>query len=737
MKKVSLLLTCLLISANIFAQDNMTYAEKAAELQKTVWGTDEPEFKTTAVPANLKNESAVVLARSFNSQTATTGKFKYLIITAAMVARTVKINTFHERVKVNDKVALDQYSQLEYQKKLDKTVSLLIAKFSDTHNTYIGAKIIKPDGKEIVVNTGEEVLTQNETKNQAGKLAISGLQVGDILDYYISNADVSEKGNTSIDETDKVIFLADEYPILYYNITFQINKKLHPKYISANNAPAFEVSQTDAGDQIFNIKAKNLAKYQSQLWISPYRQFPYIEFGASSSLGIFSGKKLEEMDMLSRGKTLFQNTFMEYQDFDVVEKKVKDYFKSGKNLKNAPLDSVMKVFYNQWKFNTFCTYTGKELDEVNSMNYRGANNHIGATLVSMMLTDMDIDHDILLVAPRTGNTLENVFNTRDFETVVRVNGETPMYMAFDDIVTHFNELPARLQGEKAIAIHSKRHNAMKYSFTDMADSELPVTTPDKNRVEEQLQVSLLTANMQKLKVDRVVKQTGSMRHDNQKLLLPVQDVDNGYMVLNNGETLEKRLSRVRETKKMAADYLFNFDKEHNEMSKNFTNEIKGNFDQEPEQLANFKIINPGLDNASPVFEYSASFILNNMVKKAGNNYIIDAGKLTGSFFKVEEKDKTRDKDIYMTSARSFKYTITLAIPQGYTVKGIEEFTRKKTNATGSFSSAATVSGNTLTITVDRAFNKNFEDVKNWTLLKDVLQAATDFNDQKILLEKKA
>jgi hypothetical protein len=117
MKLRLLFLACLFLSGTqLFAQDNVPYAEKAAQIQKEIWGTDEPEFKATTIPAPLKNESAVILARSFNLQRSSVGKFKFMIITAGVVAKTTKISTFHERVKINDKAALEKFSQLEYQK---------------------------------------------------------------------------------------------------------------------------------------------------------------------------------------------------------------------------------------------------------------------------------------------------------------------------------------------------------------------------------------------------------------------------------------------------------------------------------------------------------------------------------------------------------------------------------------------------------------------------------------------
>lgn len=741
MKVFLLSLVCLFTFTRAFSQANISYADKAAQIQKDVWGNAPAPFKVTTVPDNLSNEGAVVLARSFNLQRTSNGRIKFMIITAGSTTHTVKLKTYHERIKLNDKASLGAYSSLEYQKKLDKSVNLFIVKFADVHNTYVGVKIIKPNGKEVIVNTSEEVLLKNENKDQAGKLAIPGLEVGDILDYYISTYDESEKmDGDSFAANDNLFILTDEYPVLYYSIDFQFNKKIQVQYIYGNNAPHFEESTNDAGDQLFSLKLHNLPKFQNQLWTSRLRQYPYIEIGSQFGSGfnnmVMGGHKEDEsLSRFENLKAAYENSFIENPGFDELEKKTKDYYKSGKAYKNAPLDSVCKVMYDEYRYLVFDSYNGDELENLNLLNYRSVKSGFITRLAAMDLTDMKIDYSILLVASRNSNSLANVFNDDDFSYMIQINGNKPLYMCFDDPLTQFNEIPARFQGEKVVQLIPERHNGHKYTFTEYNET-LPVIPADQNVTDEQLQVSLVPGNMQKLKIDRTVKQSGALRLADQRDLLPAQMVDDGLQALVNGDPLDKRLSKDPKTKKMRDDYQYAFTKQLQDITKNFTAEIKGNFDQEPELVEHCKIINPALEYTDPVFSFTESFVLNNLVKKAGDNYIIDAGKLTGSFYKLDDKDRKRDVDIYMPSARSFKYSITIAIPQGYTAKGLDEMTVTKTNKTGSFSSAATVKGNTITITVYRVYSNNFEPTANWPQVMELIDAASNFNTQKILLEKK-
>jgi len=739
MRRLLLFPLFLIISSALFAQD-VPYAEKALQIQKEVWGNAAPEFKATTVPANLANEGAVVLARSFSLQRSSKPRLKFMIIAAGVTTRTSKLTTYHERVKINDKAALEEFSTIEYQKQLDKTTSFLFNKMLNVKDTYIGAKIIKPSGSETIVNTDEEVLLKNEQKDKKGKLAIPGLQVGDILDYYITNIDLTETGEgNSFRDNDNLLVLVDQYPVLYYSIDFQYSKKIHVQYICANGAPKFEESNNDNGDLLMSLKVRNMPKYQSQLWTSPLRQYPYIEVGSSygSKFNSLMGYDYESDPNRSRyenNEIGFESTFREYPGFNEAESKLKDFFGSHKNLKNAPLDSIVKVLYDEWKFNVFCTYSGTELQDINEMNYRAAQSRHAAAVMSMMLTDLDIDNSVLLVASRNSNTLANVYNPQDMDAMILINTQTPIYLAFDDIVTHYNEIPARFQGEQATQLFPKRHNAQRYTF-EASQVTLPVVPADKNQLEENLHVSLLPTNAQKLQITRLVKEQGELRHADQRRLLPVQDIDDGYRNLVRGEELAKRLKSNQETKKMVDDYAFSFAKQKTDNTKNFTTEIKDQYDQDPEQVQDTKIISMALENSDPVFQYTESFVLNNLVKKAGNNYIIDAGKLAGSFYKLEDKDRKRTLDIYMPCARTFKYTISIAIPPGYSARGMQEMTIKKANKTGAFSSSAVVNGSNLVITVNRVYSNNFEKASDWPAVMELIDAASNFNSQKILLEK--
>jgi hypothetical protein len=127
--------------------------------------------------------------------------------------------------------------------------------------------------------------------------------------------------------------------------------------------------------------------------------------------------------------------------------------------------------------------------------------------------------------------------------------------------------------------------------------------------------------------------------------------------------------------------------------------------------------------------------MDNFVKRAGNNYILEAGKLIGSFNKLEEKDRARTIDVYTPCAQTCTYNVTVSIPHGYKVKGLENFSKVLNNETGSLTASATADDAAVRITIKQSFASNFEPAANWPKLVELMDGLYDLSSQKLLLEK--
>ncbi len=504
MRKTILALSAIILTVTAFAQkDVKKYNERAAEVKKEIWDAAAAPFDVKTVPAELNNESAVIIARSFEIINSAKFRFKFSLFGMGGTERLKYITTMHEKVKINDKSALEEYATIEYKKKLDKSVTIGFAKLYDKMETYVGAKIIKPDGKIITVNTDEEVMTKNEDKNKQGKLAISDLQVGDILDYYVRVEELQE--NKTEKQGPYTFVMGGEYPMMNYNVRLQLDEKVGIEYISANGAPAFKESKNADGDIILELSQSNLPKFESSLWTNAARQRPYISLQYK-----FIYKSMDASTHFNRGEvkkgTITGDLVDEFKkDFGRTIRypmpnarllsplygEVLDYFGGKKKIKEIPEDSVIKVTYDLWKYQTFADFSSTQINISNDANYRQANSILAAFYLKQALQFLDIKSDIVLVCPRFGVSLKNVLEYSDFEGMVRINSDKPTWLCFDDIVTRFNEIPQRYQGEEAVLLQLDKAKRT-YEFTDKR-IVIPITSADKNVVGEQLNVSLQPA----------------------------------------------------------------------------------------------------------------------------------------------------------------------------------------------------------------------------------------------------
>eukprot|EP01093_Parvamoeba_rugata_P001415 TRINITY_DN1181_c0_g1_i4.p4 TRINITY_DN1181_c0_g1~~TRINITY_DN1181_c0_g1_i4.p4 ORF type:complete len:241 (-),score=59.10 TRINITY_DN1181_c0_g1_i4:1381-2103(-) len=169
----------------------------------------------------------------------------------------------------------------------------------------------------------------------------------------------------------------------------------------------------------------------------------------------------------------------------------------------------------------------------------------------------------------------------------------------------------------------------------------------------------------------------------------------------------------------------------------FEKSAKAEFQVEDIEDYTYEINETGRYALDSYLKFTESFkIKNALIKKAGPNYILEIGKLIGGQIDLEEKERQRTSNIYTTNARSFNYNITLNIPEGYTVNGLDKLNKTIDNETGAFISSAKVEGDQLIINTSKQYKHNFEPNINWSKMIAFLDEANQFTNEKILLKKK-
>ncbi|MEO8769132.1 MAG: hypothetical protein ABI402_03585 [Ferruginibacter sp.] len=739
MNKYLLKTICFLfISVTAVAQskDDKDYQQRATEIQQEVWNGADKAFDVKEIPEKYNNEGAVIIAKSFDVSNSSQKKFKMIHLWGGSVKQYRYFTTLRLRVLIKDKTALDDFSTLNYDKVIDKTARIAFAKFINTYKTYIGIKILKPDGKTTAINPDqEEVLIKNSDKSKEGKIAIPDLQVGDILDYYIRIEEVIE--DQSKVRGPNLFFLGDEYPILYYNVKYTLDKKCGADIMNMNGAKPMNKSINDERDIVIEFTEKDLPKITNTIWTSQARQIPYyvVRYGFPGSDIVAKAGEVKSGPFTDTYKDMLKTAYMTSRITDhLPEKGLEEYF-GKKAMKNLPADSIVNYLYNYYhwyEYGSFSTTQVSNDRNYNSMRYF----YMAVTFSELLKRTYDIENDIVIVCNRFSGRLNEVFGIGDFETLVRVtSGGKLTWLSFNDFFQNAGQLGANYQGEDALTL-TREGRGRRHDYTDEETPiKLPVVKSDENVLKENLDVSFNKDNFQIITVKRSCVQTGAMKQSDQKRLMLAEDVEAGFATLINKKKTIDIMADNRATRSQAAEIQSALDKERTKQKDYFKDEIKDQFDQEPKELTSYTITNNGFSIDKPSFEYTETFTMENFVKKAGPNFIFDVGKLMGVYKKAEEKERTRTLDVYMSCARTIIYEFAITIPDGYAVKGVDELNKKVENDISSYVSSAKQNGNTVNITVSRTYNNNFEPHGNWTKLLTVMDAAADFTGMKLLLEK--
>jgi Domain of Unknown Function with PDB structure (DUF3857) len=745
MKKMRLLLAVLLLAGTqqiIYAQANKDdYKKAAAETRKEVWGWKLPQFNNTKIAAEYDKFSSVIIARHTEIEASSKTKVRYYLITAGISKKMTYTETERIMVKLNDKSALSKYSEISYtQFEKDKPSDAL-----RSVNKFVGVRIIKPNGSINEVNTDEAVLTTDEKRSREAKLAIPGLEVGDILDFFIQSVQVTE---TYFSPKEYMFTLGDENPILSYSLHGVIGKRYAVETKSINKAPEIDINET--GDDVeISFKKENMPAFGSDLWTSVMRQVPVarLRISIGNSLMVRSssrrkkGEVLEDIDqsrIIEDVKKYLAETNTNYAVWVVpfsmeIRKLLGMDFKERKDY---PRDSMACFIYYYLRWKTF--YETEETDKIYvnaERNYfQVPDNHKFINLLRMLLEHNYVETDVILVTSKYGPENSKVFQESDYELVLKTHDAKPLFFTVDGVFTNANYLGAQYEGQKAPMLVTEK----KISKATTENVNVPATHYTVNNQLEKIAVSFKKDDLQQLQLTRNVTEKGHMKIDDQKRLLLFEDYyEQERVKMGFKKTLQQVFEDRRRTRKLADEYEQAFTQARKEWKEQFEKEVKVQFGIEPKNIAEYKVIKTGIRHHDPVFEFTSSFTLDGLVKKAGNNFIVDAGKLIGSQLQLEEKQRTRTLDVYMPFARSLDWEINIDIPEGYTAEGIDKLNNNIDNDCAFFKSEATLQGNKIVLKVSKAYKHSFEPVANWQKLVDMIDAAQNFSAAKILLKKKA
>lgn len=707
---------------------SLAQSKEELALKDQFWNSNDPKLKIVEVPEKWKDESAVFLYREESYQYTNNGKQMF------------SPSYTHQRVKLLDRAAVEYFSDFSYTE--DNQVAFMFRRYYQQKTT-IGIKIIKPDGSEIFIDVDEEKVKQDNVY----KVAIPGLEVGDIIDSFVYEYVLlrSFTGTHYYEPVEKL--LSSRYPTLHRKISVEVEKDYFLNMESYNEAPKIREEETERRrTKKYILEADNLEKIDLPRWYYPLVELPAVKFQITFALRaknerhakvFLANNDTERKYNVSHEEILeyYGNRFSTANRYDLRavirhlrDKKITD--------KKAQLEEALYLMRHR-NYNSFielyiarenkiitypstCNPTDVFIDESSFVQY-----------MTGLAKELDIDYDLIIATADYNGSIDDLLLRSNVSFGIRFNFDKPLYMFNLGSHVQADFFPFNLEGTKVYKISVRKNRKLEEVTVDY----LPVTTASENINFEKVSVSIEN-DFSLLKIKRDLKFSGQFKpmELNRRLFFgdfldqEFQHFDNAHFY-NCNENRQTRGNKSIQDKMEALMLTFRKNKEES-----LKELINNSFDVNASDY-NYKVVNTARFSSEPLHINDSFQIKDQLVRKAGNDYIVEVGKLIGGQVQITEDEKERELNIYINYAKTFKYEVEIQIPDGYQVVGLEKLQKNVSNATGSFISTASIENNILKYTTEKIYAKRKYEKQEWAQMIYWLQAAYDFTQERVLFKK--
>ncbi|SHI54944.1 protein of unknown function [Mesonia phycicola] len=732
MKKITYLLLIFFLKISIASAQDEKIAQK-------FW--DGSQADNLDIPDKWRNESAVILFQEYNYGYEEPGK------------RVRYTKSIHKRIKLLDKAAVEEFSEFNFVKSFKVSKGF----FDKGGNQVLGIKIIKPSKEEKIISIEEEAIKNDKDEY---KIAIPGLEVGDIIDYFAYKTEEFKSDVFLFDVNTEI--LSDYYPCKQYVFELKTTKDFFLNFGTYNGAPEIEEVETKKRkERKYVFVAHDIEKNDFPMWFYPQVELPFYKFQLTYGLSVnnadnayhnFLSKDIKEVKSTVTQEDVlnffsYPNRYRKLKISKHLKKFSKKYLK-GKTLSKEEQVEETYYFLRHFVLTQYIQPTIiSKLDVKNTLSpfdyyYQkvGGRILVPSTLNNQFkfcldfagfLSANEIPFELLVAMPKFKGGVEELISIDEVELLLKINFEKPIYISYYD---KFSTLTANSPFLENTEVYALPYDNKKKEISDIYKLTIPESKANENSSLESMSVSF-EDNFSTINLDTENVYKGHLKSTQQENLLYFFDyVEEDNKRFNNPNYFERILSNKKRTrhrekydafldkiKKKREDYML--DRLNN--SYQFT--IK---DQ------NTEILDTGRKSDSSFLKYKCHFTVeNDLIKKAGPNFIFEVGKLNGDQITLDKNERDRELNVYMNFPRSYASEIIVEIPQGYKVLGVEKLAINKSNLYAEFVSTSKIQGNQLIITTKKTYKKSFIEKENWNQLLEVLDASLDFNKQKVLFEK--
>lgn len=699
-----------LLTLSVNADEKADYLKLAQKVRQEVWSSTPADFQKRTVPDRYKNASAVILSYYRELSTDYYRKATADLVLNLRLTRQIDCTDMERMlIQINDKKALKDYSEFTFKTKSRKWTW----GYHHKTQTVLGIRVIKKNGnvQEVSLDDYVDVKEGKNDKDLSQKIAVPGLEVGDCIDVFsLDQIDTQEQ------QLDPFYFvLRQDEPVLYTKVHCVLDQSLATVYRTMNGAPDFTQTTDKDKNAVLDMVMDKPIDAESSIWYNSLEQSPFIEMYITPTKA-----KVAVVEKAMRQKGVRGNpdvTPILQDDWKLL----KSYVSKG-GYSPAGLPSTYKSVFKSAKKEGMSAE--EKADRIYSFEYvsGGASQRVFNT-VANYLRKLGVEIEMGITTPFGALPVDKLINYNSTSWFFRLKG-TDVYYFPGTYPKVASEIPYIYQGRKAY----------------MQDSEEQITIP-VSQAEDNKSVNDMVVKLDgtKLDISRKVTYSGEQKMYGQSLVSP----DNTLFGSSQLEAYWRYLKYDDKdpyscyTKKESAELKGAF----NEFRKNaidpFKAEISSYHDADPVQVGGYGVDCVGIRRDSSNFVYHVDYVMDGMVKRAGNNYLLSVGKLIGSSLKLEGKDRERIDDVWRKMAFVDEWNIEIPLPQGYKVsaEALKKIETSVANECGEFTVKATAGNESVKVYVRKCFAHRVEPVSNWSKLLALVDACSAFADKQMVIAK--
>ena len=699
-----------LLTLSVNADEKADYLKLAQKVRQEVWSSTPADFQKRTVPDRYKNASAVILSYYRELSTDYYRKATADLVLNLRLTRQIDCTDMERMlIQINDKKALKDYSEFTFKTKSRKWTW----GYHHKTQTVLGIRVIKKNGnvQEVSLDDYVDVKEGKNDKDLSQKIAVPGLEVGDCIDVFsLDQIDTQEQ------QLDPFYFvLRQDEPVLYTKVHCVLDQSLATVYRTMNGAPDFTQTTDKDKNAVLDMVMDKPMDAESSIWYNPLEQSPFIEMYITPTKS-----KVAVVENAMRQKGVRGNpdvTPILQDDWKLLKSNV-----SKGGYSPAGLPSTYKSVFKSAKKEGMSAE--EKADRIYSFEYVSSGSSQRAfNTVANYLRKLGVEIEMGITTPFGALPVDKLINYNSTSWFFRLKG-TDVYYFPGTYPKVASEIPYIYQGRKAY----------------MQDSEEQITIP-VSQAEDNKSVTDMVVKLDgtKLDISRKVTYSGEQKMYGQSLVSP----DNTLFGSSQLEAYWRYLKYDDKdpyscyTKKESAELKGAF----NEFRKNaidpFKAEISSYHDGDPVQVSGYGVDCVGIRRDSSNFVYHLDYVMDGMVKRAGNNYLLSVGKLIGSSLKLEGKDRERIDDVWRKMAFVDEWNIEIPLPQGYKVsaEALKKIETSVANECGEFTVKATAGNESVKVYVRKCFAHRVEPVSNWSKLLALVDACSAFADKQMVIAK--